>query len=288
MLETALIFPVLYRYLGEVECFPRTTTSLSYINQSLHFSEKHRLLPEVSETYKILSKIYSQMGFYHKALRLTSTTLRIKIRIPATFRGWRCSMNSKSGEGTGTHRTTKGGIAGGASRKAKGGNHIFVIAFLLAGSLAMIIFFNYREKKRINQILVAQNNEITRQKGEIENQKEEIEKQRDFVTRQRDQIAEQQKLITDSLTYASRIQNAVLPSDQRMLALPWESFVFYKPKNIVSGDFYWVSELPRENRDNGRLHGHGVPGAFMVCLELPYCARLPERHRSCPRRYAGS
>lgn len=263
----------LYRYLGEVELLSKNyDKALSYINQSLHFSEKHRLLPEVSETYKILSKIYSQMGFYHKALEAyishsaykdslnSSDISRLEMQYEFEKREKEQELIARQREALQEARLERQKVV----------IIFFVIAFLLAGSLAMIIFFNYREKKRINQILVAQNNEITRQKGEIENQKEEIEKQRDFVTRQRDQIAEQQKLITDSLTYASRIQNAVLPSDQRMLALPWESFVFYKPKNIVSGDFYWVSELPKGKQliAVADCTGHGVPGAFMSMLGI--------------------
>jgi serine phosphatase RsbU (regulator of sigma subunit) len=151
----------------------------------------------------------------------------------------------------------------------------FVVAFLLTGILTAFIFYAYREKKRINLLLVEQ-------KKEIENQKEEIEQQRDFVTRQRDQIAEQQKQITDSITYASRIQNAVLPGEITLAQLPWESFVFYKPKNIVSGDFYWISKL-----SNGKIliaaadcTGHGVPGAFMSMLGITLLREITSRNEN--------
>lgn len=81
-------------------------------------------------------------------------------------------------------------------------------------------------------------------------------------------IAETNKAITDSINYSKRIQNAILPSKNKFNSLLPESFVYYNPKDIVAGDFYWV-EKTDEN-----IHfavadctGHGVPGAMMsvVC-----------------------
>jgi len=263
----------LYRYLGEVEMRSLNyTQALAYLNQSLHFSEKHRIIPEVSEAYRILSQVYSTLGHHQKALEAyinhaaykdslnSSDISRLEMQYEFEKREKEQELLARQREAIQEERLERQKVV----------IIFFLVAFLLAGSLATIIFLSYREKKRINQILLAQNNEITRQKLEIESQKEEIEQQRDFVTRQRDQIAEQQKLITDSLTYASRIQNAVLPSNRRLKKLPWETFVLYKPKNIVSGDFFWVSEL-----GNGKIliavadcTGHGVPGAFMSMLGI--------------------
>ena len=70
--------------------------------------------------------------------------------------------------------------------------------------------------------------------------------------------------MTDSIRYAKRLQESILPPDQRVRQMLPESFVLYRPKDIVSGDFYWVDEV------NGKVivaavdcTGHGVPGAFM-------------------------
>jgi len=78
------------------------------------------------------------------------------------------------------------------------------------------------------------------------------------------------------IRYASRIQSAVFPHDNVIEKLLKEHFIFYKPKNIVSGDFYWVSEL-----QDGRLvvaiadcTGHGVPGAFMSMLSITLLKEL--------------
>ncbi|MFL5763384.1 MAG: tetratricopeptide repeat protein [Bacteroidia bacterium] len=77
-------------------------------------------------------------------------------------------------------------------------------------------------------------------------------------------LEEQNKNILDSIKYAKHIQEAILPPDDMIRSLLPEHFVFYKPKDIVSGDFYWVKEK------EGKVYlavvdctGHGVPGAFM-------------------------
>jgi serine phosphatase RsbU (regulator of sigma subunit) len=84
------------------------------------------------------------------------------------------------------------------------------------------------------------------------------------ISRQKDEIEEQKKQIMDSIHYARRIQNAILPSDEFIKKVLPDSFVLYKPKDIVSGDFYWVSE--KEGKAIFAVvdcTGHGVPGAFM-------------------------
>jgi tetratricopeptide (TPR) repeat protein len=80
-------------------------------------------------------------------------------------------------------------------------------------------------------------------------------------------ITEQKKEITDSIHYASRIQNAILPPKETVTEYLPEHFIFYRPRDIVSGDFYYISE-----RDGNIIvvtadcTGHGVPGAFMSML----------------------
>jgi serine phosphatase RsbU (regulator of sigma subunit) len=105
----------------------------------------------------------------------------------------------------------------------------------------------------------------------IEKQKEEIESQRDAVAEKNSmlneaytEIEEQKKHIMDSIYYARRIQTAILPSFNLLDKYIKNYFIFYLPKDIVSGDFYWMSAT------SGLVMiaavdctGHGVPGAFM-------------------------
>ncbi len=106
-------------------------------------------------------------------------------------------------------------------------------------------------------------------------QKEEIEAQRDELEVQRDKIAFQNKNITDSIHYARRIQTALLPTDEMMKQLLGEHFVLYKPRDIVSGDFYWITQ--KNNKTIlvvADCTGHGVPGAFMSILGVAYLTEI--------------
>jgi len=117
------------------------------------------------------------------------------------------------------------------------------------------------------KILHEKNEKITLQRDKIESQRNEIELQRDLVTSQRDMILEQTQSITDSIQYASRIQAAILPPDEVIKYLLPKHFILYKPRDIVSGDFYWLTHKQGEIIIVvADCTGHGVPGAFMSIL----------------------
>lgn len=121
--------------------------------------------------------------------------------------------------------------------------------------------------EKSNRILNERNEEITSQRDEILAQRDEIEAQRDLVTRQKDQILEQKHEMTDSITYASKIQSAILPPDEVIKYLLPKHFILYKPRDIVSGDFYWLTHIRGEIIIVvADCTGHGVPGAFMSML----------------------
>ena len=101
---------------------------------------------------------------------------------------------------------------------------------------------------------------------------QELSEQHTIVSTQKDQIEKILFELTDSIRYALRIQNAVLPDEQTIRGtIPGDFFVMYKPKDIVSGDFFFV-----DRRGDWTLvavadcTGHGVPGAFvsMLCISL--------------------
>lgn len=122
---------------------------------------------------------------------------------------------------------------------------LIILATLLL-LLSLLAFNRYIIKKRAGEI-------ITAQKIQVEQQKKIVE--------------EQHKDIVDSINYAQRIQQAVLPSPQEQARLFPDSFVFNRPRDIVSGDFWWVSESGGAKMFAvGDCTGHGVPGAFMSLI----------------------
>lgn len=120
-----------------------------------------------------------------------------------------------------------------------------------------------------------QKEEILAQRDEIEAQRNEVEAQRDEVIAQKAKIEAQNKEITDSILYAKRIQQAVLPSPYVLEEFLPEHFILYKPKNIVSGDFYWFKQIDEFSVIAvADCTGHGVPGAFMSMLGISFLNEL--------------
>jgi tetratricopeptide (TPR) repeat protein len=111
--------------------------------------------------------------------------------------------------------------------------------------------------------------------GFIYNRFKITNRQKNIIEEQKDLVEEKQKEILDSINYAKRIQNAILPSQRVVTNLLPEHFILYLPKDIVAGDFYWMESV--NDTSNPKNHavlfaaadctGHGVPGAMVsvVC-----------------------
>ncbi len=120
---------------------------------------------------------------------------------------------------------------------------VFAGAIVLALVLLFFVFKQYGEKKRANLLLIAKNKEVEKQ---------------NFI------IEEKNKDITDSINYARHIQHAIIPPAEKLKNTFRDAFVIFKPKDIVSGDFYSLEH------QNGCIYlavvdctGHGVPGAML-------------------------
>ena len=108
----------------------------------------------------------------------------------------------------------------------------------------------------------------------------ELKRSRDEIKRYARDIENKNKLITYSIQYAQNIQNATLPSPESLKEILPEHFILYKPKDVVSGDFYWISQ------DKGKIivvsadcTGHGVPGAFMSILGICLLNEIVKRKK---------
>ncbi|MCR5455760.1 MAG: SpoIIE family protein phosphatase [Bacteroidales bacterium] len=133
---------------------------------------------------------------------------------------------------------------------------------LLVAGVVVLILRNNKQKKRANMLLMEKNNMISSQNEEIQRQNEEISKNLE-------EIAVKNKDITDSLTYAGTIQRAMLRDFERHRSLMHDYFIFYAPKDIVSGDFYWAYKVDNKFVFTvGDCTGHSVPGAFMSMLGI--------------------
>lgn len=124
--------------------------------------------------------------------------------------------------------------------------NVLIIGCVLMLVIAGISVWAFINKRKSNQLLARQFSEI---------------QTKNLI------IQEKNKDITDSINYAKRIQEAVLPLPEELNNFFSESFVFFRPKDIVSGDFYWFTHLGNKAiLAVGDCTGHGVPGAFMSII----------------------
>lgn len=137
----------------------------------------------------------------------------------------------------------------------------FIIIPILG--ILVIIYIKQREKK-----LKQKSEELEKL---VEERTSEVVKQKQEAEYQKNIAIEKQKEITDSIAYAKKIQEAILPDEQLINYCLPNSFIFYLPKDIVAGDFYWVEPLNRNYSEflfaAADCTGHGVPGAMVsvVC-----------------------
>lgn len=118
-------------------------------------------------------------------------------------------------------------------------------AAILFAVIGVLLWIGSRRRKRVNRFLARTNEHLSDKNAQIK--------------RQSDQIS-------DSITYARNIQNAFLPNLDEIQEVFENQFIFYQPRDVVSGDFYWMYRLENSNRvlvAVADCTGHGVPGAFM-------------------------
>ncbi|MGM0496770.1 MAG: SpoIIE family protein phosphatase [Bacteroidota bacterium] len=120
------------------------------------------------------------------------------------------------------------------------------------------------ELERQRNIAIQQQREIIDKNHELEQQTEEILSQRDRIEDQKDLLEVKNKEITESIQYAEHIQSAILPPHDLINEILPDSFIFFKPKDLLSGDIYWIEAY------NGLKYfaaidctGHGIPGALI-------------------------
>ena len=160
-------------------------------------------------------------------------------------------------------------------------SYIFLFALSLFAAARISAYRLRQQKKMLERVVNERTKEIRHQKEEIEGknieleqQKEEIQATAENLKSANESIAEQNSIIekknldiTDSILYAKYIQEAMLPQLGEIKKSLKDSFILFKPKDIVSGDFFWYGE----NKGNKIVAavdctGHGVPGAFMSML----------------------
>jgi tetratricopeptide (TPR) repeat protein len=222
-------------------------------NKALSFANEMGVIAQVTSAANVLAHSYKGLGNYNKALEMyqlfiTSRDSVLSEDNQKELIKQEYKYNYEKQKAVDDKENEKQlAISSEQEEKQK------VISIAIAGGLALVILF---------AIFIFNRLQITKkQKLLIEDQKLEVEQQKEIVE-------EKNQEITDSINYAKRIQNAILPPEKVVKEYLQESFILYKPKDIVAGDFYWM-----EHKDGKILFaaadctGHGVPGAMVsvVC-----------------------
>lgn len=238
--------------------------AINYNTKSLLLNKKIGYKVGIKDAYYCLSEIYDKKGYFNQALifrKLYSLTKDTMLNVENSKQI--AEMNTKYD----SEKKDKELIKKDAeinkqlveTEKQNLQRNAFIIGFALVLLLAFFIYNGYHQKKNANELLEEKN-------SLIENQKKLVD--------------EKNIKITDSINYAKRIQQAILPSREMIEFLIPESFVFFKPKAIVSGDFYWIHPVD----DNKVLlavadcTGHGVPGALMSIMGFNLLEQIVKEH----------
>lgn len=148
---------------------------------------------------------------------------------------------------------------------------IIVVSVLL---FAIVLVRLYSDKRKANGLLKQQNTELEEKNDKIDSQRHELlakngtlEKQKTEIEKQREQLEIKNIAITESIDSAKVIQDAMLPAEMAIRKHFSDSFVYFRPKHIVSGDFYWYAEHKNDVWVAAvDCTGHSVPGAFMSMM----------------------
>ncbi|HBX52895.1 MAG: hypothetical protein A2275_10170 [Bacteroidetes bacterium RIFOXYA12_FULL_35_11] len=238
--------------------------ALFYAQKSFDLAKKTGSLYGIKRGYEVLALANKALGNFKEALDNYEKSIKYKDSIFDTEKSKQFAELDEIYQSEKKQKEIA--LQKSEIKQQKTQKYAFVIGFALMLVLAVFILKSYQAKKRANLLLESQ-------KKIIEEKNEALNQTNAEIAAQRDHISEINEEITDSIKYAQRIQRAMLPSfeNEKNLVAPLEIFVLFKPRDIVSGDFYFIAR-----RKNWVLiaaadcTGHGVPGAFMSMLGISF------------------
>ncbi|MCX8167327.1 MAG: tetratricopeptide repeat protein, partial [Candidatus Micrarchaeota archaeon] len=240
--ESNLLLAKLYYYTQQYE------EAENILKNVLHIADKLKQKEQVADALKLLSNIYYQSGKITEAFQ----TLRLYLNKKDSILNEKIS--SAIAEMETKYETEKKNNQIKLLNKEKEKQQLiilFIVVFIvILGLFSVVLYRRFRITSKQKNIIQKQNKELEEQKKELQEKNTEI---------------------TDSINYAKRIQQSLLPSDDKWFSVFPESFILYKPKDIVAGDFYWMAETEKYVYSAvADCTGHGVPGAMMsvMCINL--------------------
>lgn len=226
--------------------------AIVYLEQSISIAQSLGVKTIVAESSQKLIALYNERKEFEKSLAYSDLYVSSKLALAREqsekeLNLLRVEFNTEEKERENEKLRTDALINDLKLKREQWMKRMYLIILGIALLLAGVIFRSYQQKKKSYAI--------------IANQNEELEGKNKI-------ISEKNKEITDSIEYAKKIQEAMLSRIDELKNHLSEHFIFFKPRDIVSGDFYWFSELSSSMFAIAAIDctGHGVPGALMSML----------------------
>jgi len=238
--------------------------AISFFKKSLLVSHKNNMQSYVSYSYEWLAYSYEKLGDYKNAYTFQNKHIKISDKI---YNSENAALLAEIQTKYETEKQKKEIIESKATLSQQTTIlNVFIFGFLFLGVLIFFILKSYKMKVRNNIIILEQKTAV-----EIQNK---IIEDKNYL------VEAQHKDIKDSIKYAERIQGAILPPKHLWNSILPNSFVLYKPKDILSGDFYWIAETDEYKFIAAAdCTGHGVPGALISIVNYNLLNRaVLEKH----------
>lgn len=244
---------LIYTYQGFGDLFSATNQykkAIPYYLEAKQMAEEIESIESIKLAHEGLSKAYAALRKYKKAYQNH-----------VQFKNWHDTLRSSENVEVLTqmsmqHEFDKQQKIQELEYQQKLKRQRLIRSFILTGFIIVLLFSiqvfrSYQRKKRDNKLLAEQNEKIEKQKEEI----------------------------TDSIKYAKRIQSAILPSAELAEEILPEHFILFRPRDIVSGDYYWMNKVGNKVIIVAAdCTGHGVPGAFMSMLGVSFLNEIVNKN----------
>lgn len=241
-----------HHYIGDVYLYQKNYSKVfPYLDQALQKYKEMGYKEGIKDSYSALARFYEKTGDYKQAYNYYTLFSEIKDTMFNEQSGKQIMEMSTKYESEKKEKdiellTKDKAIQETQLNQQKFIRNSFIIGLIIAIILALVTYNRYITKQKLNETLSIKNNELIEKNVLIEKQKERI---------------------VDSINYAQRIQQSILIDEDEIKKILPDSFVLYRPKDIVSGDFYWFSQAGNKIIIAAvDCTGHGVPGAFMSMI----------------------
>lgn len=225
--------------------------AIKYIDTAMSLANEVSALEPLREHYTTLSEIYynkndfkTSLHYYTLLSNLKDTLINQDLNKQIVEMSTKYQTEKKEKENQ--ILTQKNELQDLSLNRQKIINYSISFGLILVMGLAFFIFRGYKQKQKAN-FLLEEKNVLIEQKNKI--------------------VEEKNKDITDSIRYAKRLQTAILKPENTLTNYFDDGFILFKPKDIVSGDFYWFEKFGNQSLIAAAdCTGHGVPGAFMSII----------------------